>query len=125
MPLEPYPVKTRFFYNLPLCRFSSHMSMFTPLKSNDIFLADRCLYMHSTYPCKRFHFTGSCYRNEKCIFSHAIPPTPQIQKILDRLRKEDWLPDDTKGTTRFFIILFFFFDKNFYYSLLKRFICNF
>ena len=47
--------------------------------------------MHASYPCKRFHFSGSCYRRDKCIFSHATPPTTQIQKILDRLRAGEWI----------------------------------
>lgn len=57
--------------------------------------ADRCHYLHQQYPCKNFHFSKSCFRGDKCIFSHE-PPNAATGKILDRLRADHWVPDDSK-----------------------------
>lgn len=64
---------------------------------------DKCLFMHSEYPCKYFHIRKLCYNNSNCNFSHE-PLNEEGQRIIDDIKRElsekkaekmhEVLPDD-------------------------------
>lgn len=47
---------------------------------------DKCLYMHSEFPCKYFHTGLKCYANKKCKFNHGVL-TDTLHNILAKVRE--------------------------------------
>lgn len=43
---------------------------------------DKCLYMHSDFPCKYYYLGLKCKDKEKCLFSHGEPLTDELRAIL-------------------------------------------
>ena len=98
MKMEKEPeiqLKNMKFVNTTWLKHVSKVTGSTETGSNIICSADRCHYMHKQFPCKSFHFSKNCFRGDKCLFSHE-PPNGITSKILDRIRVDYWIPDDTK-----------------------------
>ncbi|XP_055626811.1 protein suppressor of sable-like [Toxorhynchites rutilus septentrionalis] len=43
---------------------------------------EKCLYMHSDFPCKYYYLGLKCKEKEKCLFSHGEPLTDELRAIL-------------------------------------------
>lgn len=43
---------------------------------------EKCLYMHSDFPCKYYYLGLKCKEKEKCLFSHGQPLTDELRAIL-------------------------------------------
>ncbi|XP_055597315.1 protein suppressor of sable-like [Uranotaenia lowii] len=43
---------------------------------------EKCLYMHSDFPCKYYYLGLKCKEKEKCLFSHGEPLTNELKAIL-------------------------------------------
>lgn len=43
---------------------------------------EKCLYMHSDFPCKYYYLGLKCKEKEKCLFSHGEPLTEELRAIL-------------------------------------------
>ena len=56
---------------------------------------DKCLYMHSDFPCKYYYLGLKCQEKDKCLFSHGKPLTDQLRAIL--LKHLDTAPQEILG----------------------------
>lgn len=43
---------------------------------------EKCLYMHSDFPCKYYYLGLKCKEKEKCLFSHGEPLSDELRAIL-------------------------------------------
>lgn len=43
---------------------------------------DKCLYMHSEFPCKFYHTGLKCYAKDDCKFAHGKPLNDNLKQIL-------------------------------------------
>lgn len=45
---------------------------------------EKCLYMHSDFPCKYYYLGLKCKEKEKCLFSHGEPLSDELRAILTK-----------------------------------------
>lgn len=43
---------------------------------------DKCLYLHSDFPCKFYHTGLKCFQKDDCKFAHGKPLTSDFKNIL-------------------------------------------
>ncbi|XP_055534867.1 protein suppressor of sable-like [Wyeomyia smithii] len=56
---------------------------------------EKCLYMHSDFPCKYYYLGLKCKDKEKCLFSHGEPLTEELRAIL--LKHLETAPQEILG----------------------------
>lgn len=56
---------------------------------------DKCLYMHSDFPCKYYYLGLKCKEQDKCLFSHGEPLTDELRVIL--LKHLETAPQEILG----------------------------
>lgn len=56
---------------------------------------EKCLYMHSDFPCKYYYLGLKCKEQDKCLFSHGDPLTDELRVIL--LKHLETAPQEILG----------------------------
>ncbi|XP_058836128.1 protein suppressor of sable-like [Topomyia yanbarensis] len=56
---------------------------------------EKCLYMHSDFPCKYYYLGLKCKDKEKCLFSHGEPLSDELRVIL--LKHLETAPQEILG----------------------------
>lgn len=56
---------------------------------------EKCLYMHSDFPCKYYYLGLKCKEQDKCLFSHGNPLTDELRVIL--LKHLETAPQEILG----------------------------